>query len=154
MIRLLMVIALVVVALPTWAQEDVDLVIKPSAHSVQETMDRLEAIVLEKEFKVLARIDHAALAQSVEMDLAPAQVLVFGKPALGTPLMEKNPLIGLDLPLKVIVYQDATGDVWLAYTKPEVLIAQRYGIAGEGERIEMMNKGLGAMTDAATGEGG
>jgi uncharacterized protein (DUF302 family) len=154
MTRLLLVLALVVTALPAWAQDNADFVVKPSAHTVQETMDRLEAIVLDKEFKVLARIDHAALAQSVDMTLAPAQVLVFGKPALGTPLMEKNPMIGLDLPLKVIVYQDAAGDVWLAYTRPEVLVAQRYGIAGEDERIAMMNKGLGAMTDAATAAGG
>jgi uncharacterized protein (DUF302 family) len=154
MIRLLLAMALVVVALPAWAQDNADFVVKPSAHSVQETMDRLEAIVLDKDFKVLARIDHAALAQSVDMNLAPAQVLVFGKPALGTPLMEKNPMIGLDLPLKVIVYRDAAGDVWLAYTKPEVLVAGRYGIEGEDERIEMMTKGLGAMTDAATGADG
>jgi uncharacterized protein (DUF302 family) len=154
MIRLLLAMTLVVVALPAWAQDDADFVVKPSAHSVQETMDRLEAIVLDKDFKVLARIDHAALAQSVDMTLAPTQVLVFGKPTLGTPLMEKNPMIGLDLPLKVIVYQDAAGDVWLAYTKPEVLVAGRYGITGEGDRIEMMTKGLGAMTDAATGADG
>jgi uncharacterized protein (DUF302 family) len=155
MSRLLLALAMVVAAaLPSSAQDAADFVIKPSAHTVQETMDRLEAIVLEKEFKVLARIDHAALAQSVDMTLAPAQVLIFGKLALGTPLMEKNPMIGLDLPLKVIVYRDAAGDVWLAYTKPEVLVAQRYGIAGEEERIEMMNKGLGGMTDAATAAGG
>ena len=154
MARFLTFAILLLAALPAWAQDNPDFVIKPSTHSVQETMDRLEAIVLEKEFKVLARIDHAALAESVEMVLSPTQVLLFGKPALGTPLMERNPLIGLDLPLKVIVYQDAAGVVWLAYTKPEVLITQRYGITGEEDRIEMMNQGLGAMTDAATGEGG
>ena len=76
------------------------------------------------------------------------------EPALGTPLMEKNPLIGIDLPLKVIVYEDADGKVWLAYTKPEVLIVERYGIEDESERVEMMNKGLGAMTDGATSGGG
>ena len=150
MIRLLLVLALVVVALPAWAQDNEDFVIKPSAYGVQETMDRLEAIVLEKAFRVLARIDHAALAESVDMALPATQVLVFGKPALGTPLMEKNPLIGIDLPLKVIVYEDSDGNVWLAYTKPEVLVAERYGITDQGDRIDMMNKGLGGMTDAAT----
>jgi uncharacterized protein (DUF302 family) len=152
--RLLLAFVLTVAALPAWADDSEDFVVKASAHSVQETMDKLEAIVLEKGFRVLARIDHQELADSVAMTMAPAQVLVFGKPELGTPLMQKNPMIGLDLPLKVIAYQDDAGKVWLAYLKPEVLIVERYGITGEDERIEMMNKGLGAMTDAATGEGG
>ena len=153
MIRLTVLLLMFAVAVPGLASANEDFVIKPSANSVQETMDRLEAIVLEKEFKVLARIDHAALAESVDMSMAPTQVLLFGKPALGTPLMEKNPMIGIDLPLKVIVYEDADGKVWLAYTKPEVLIVERYGIEGEEARIEMMNKGLGGMTDAATSGG-
>ncbi len=152
--RLFALFALIAVALPMQAAANDAFIIKASAHSVQETMDRLEAIVQEKEFVVIARVDHAAAAASVEMDLAPNQVLVFGKPALGTPLMAKNPLIGIDLPIKVVVYEDADGKVWLAYAKPEVLIVERYGIEGEEARIEMMNKGLGGMTDAATSDGG
>jgi len=154
MTRYLLILIAAIAALPAWASGEDDFVVKPSTNSVQETMDRLEAIVVEKEFKVLARIDHAALAESVEMNLAPTEVLIFGKPALGTTLMQKNPMIGLDLPLKVVVYQDASGAVWLAYTRPEVLVAQRYGISGEEELIDKMTKGLGAMTDAAVAEGG
>ena len=150
MIRLTVLLLMFAVAAPGLAVANEGFVIKPSEHSVAETMDRLEAIVQEKEFVVIARVDHAAAAASVDMDLAPNQVLVFGKPALGTPLMAKNPLIGIDLPIKVVVYEDADGKVWLAYAKPEAMIVERFGIEGEAERIEMMNKGLGGMTDAAT----
>ncbi|MEM7122859.1 MAG: DUF302 domain-containing protein [Pseudomonadota bacterium] len=153
MIRRTVLMLMFAVALPGLAAANDDFVIKPSAHSVQETMDRLEAIVQEKDFVVIARVDHAAAAASVDMELAANQVLIFGKPALGTPLMAKNPLIGIDLPIKVVVYEDADGNVWLAYAKPEALIVERYGIEGEAERIEMMNKGLGGMTDAATSGG-
>lgn len=153
MIRRTVLLLMFAVAVPGLALANDSFVIKPSAHSVEETMDRLEAIVQEKEFVVIARVDHAAAAASVDMDLAPNQVLVFGKPALGTPLMAKNPLIGIDLPIKVVVYEDADGDVWLAYAKPEAMIVDRFGIEGEAERIEMMNKGLGGMTDAAASGG-
>ena len=153
MIRLTVLLLMFAVAVPGLAVAEEDFVVKPSAHSVQETMDRLEAIVQEKDFIVIARVDHAAAAASVDMELAANQVLIFGKPALGTPLMAKNPLIGIDLPIKVVVYEDADGNVWLAYAKPEALIVERYGIEGEAERIEMMNKGLGGMTDAATSGG-
>ncbi len=153
MIRRTLLLLMFAVAVPGLAAANEDFVIKPSAHSVGETMDRLEAIVEEKDFVVIARVDHAAAAGSVDMELAPNQVLIFGKPALGTPLMAKNPLIGIDLPIKVVAYEDADGKVWLAYTKPEALVAERFGIEGEDERIEMMNKGLGGMTDAAASGG-
>ena len=87
-----------------------------SKYSVKDTLDRLEADLKAKGLTVFARIDHAAGAASVAMPLRPTEVLIFGNPKGGTPLMQSNQTIGIDLPLKMLGWQDADGKVWLAYT--------------------------------------
>ena len=102
-------------------------VIKQSAFSVKVTLDRLQAIFGEKGITVFARIDHAAGAKRVKKDLPPTELIIFGNPKIGTPLMESSILAGLDLPLKALVYQDASEKVFLAYTHPS-FITRRHGI--------------------------
>ena len=96
----------------------------------KETLDRLEDDVKAKGLTVFARIDHAAGAAAVGMTLLPTAVLIFGNARGGTPLMQVRQLIGIDLPLKVLVWPDTWGKTWLSYYDPSVL-ASRYGLSGE-----------------------
>jgi uncharacterized protein (DUF302 family) len=96
----------------------------------KETLDRLEADVKAKGLTVFARIDHAAGATAVGLSLLPTAVLIFGNAKGGTPLMQSNQLIGIELPLKVLVWQDTSGKTWLSYVDPADL-AKRYGLPTE-----------------------
>ena len=89
-----------------------------AAGDVAATMDALEAAVTGAGATVFARVDHAGGAEGVGMDLAPAQLLIFGNPQLGTPAMQDDPLAGLYVPLRVLVYRGGDGQVWLAYEAP------------------------------------
>ena len=95
-----------------------DLITKPSVHSVSDTIDRLAAAVEGAGAKVFARIDHAKGATKVGMDLRPTQMLMFGNPKLGTPALQAGQTAGLDLPLRVVAYEDADGKVFVAYHDP------------------------------------
>ncbi len=128
---------------------DDDMVSKKSHHDVATTLDRLEKIVKEKGITVMARVDHAKNAQGVGMELRPTQLLIFGNPKLGTALMQADQRIGLDLPMKVLVWEDAEGMVWLAYVDPEEL-AERHGISEDHEVVKKLRKALDAFTTAAT----
>ena len=125
------------------------LVVKPSNHSVGETIDRLENILKEKGLKIFARIDHQAGAAGADLDLAPTQVLIFGNPKLGTPLMTSAPTAAIDLPQKALAYQDASGQVFLAYNDIGYLVA-RHGISGRDAVVEKIRGALRKFTDAAT----
>lgn len=125
------------------------MITKKSSHSVTVTMDRLEAAVKAKNIAVVARWDHAAAATQVGMRLKPAQVLIFGNPKLGTPLMQSDLRIGLDLPLKALAWEDAAGAVWVGYTAPADLAA-RYGIGDRAEIVQKMSEVLDALTTQAT----
>ena len=104
----------------------------------KETMDRLEAEVRGKGITVFARIDHAAAAAEAGLALRPTELLIFGNPRAGTPLMQSTQTIGIDLPLKALVWQDASGKTWLSYNGPSWL-ARRHGAGPE------TNKMVGAM---------
>ena len=129
------------------------LIVRQSAHDVAATLDRLETALTEAGITVFARIDHAAGAAAIDEALAPTELLIFGNPRLGTPLMQSEPAIGLDLPLKALAWQDADGQVWLAYTDPAALAA-RYGIADRAEVFERMAGALARLTGVATTESG
>jgi len=105
-----------------------------SKHSVKDTIDRLEAALVAKGITVFARIDHAAGAASVNMPLRPTELIIFGNPKSGTPLMQDQQIVGLDLPLKVLGWQDAAGTVWLSYIDPK-WIARRYGIGVDADPV-------------------
>jgi uncharacterized protein (DUF302 family) len=122
---------------------------KQSSHSVKVTLDRLEAALTEKGIAFVARWDHADAANGVGMSLKPMEVLIFGNPRLGTPFMQSNPRAGVDLPLKVLAWEDDQGRVWIGYTRPEALAA-RYDIHGHGELVKKMAEVLEGLTSQAT----
>lgn len=131
------------------AQADESIVIVKSNHSVADTAARLEAVLLEKGMNVFARIDHAAGAAKVEMELGPTELVIFGNPKVGTPLMKCGPTIALDLPQKALVWEDGDGEVWLAYNHPDYL-AKRHGLEGCEEVLAKVSKALAAFAHAAT----
>ena len=121
-----------------------------SSFGPQDTMDRLEAGVKARGMTVFARIDHAAGAAGVGLALRPTEVLIFGHARAGTPLMQAIQTIGIDLPLKALVWRDAAGDTWLSYNDP-LWLARRHGLASETETaIGNMAAALNAIATAAT----
>lgn len=124
------------------------LVSKPSPYSVPETMDRLVAVLQSRGMTVFARIDHAAEARKVGLALQPTQLLVFGNPKGGTPLMAAAPTVAIDLPFKALAWEDAEGKVWLGYNAPSYL-KDRHGIEGKEDSLRALATALDAMTDQA-----
>ena len=112
----------------------------PSAHSVSVTIDRIEADVKSKGMTVFARIDHAAGAKEAGLVLRPTELLIFGNARGGTPLMQTYQTIGIDLPLKVLAWEDAAGKVWLSYNEPAWLAARH----GDPAAVSEVTKALGA----------
>ncbi|GAB5439574.1 DUF302 domain-containing protein [Falsiruegeria mediterranea] len=117
--------------------------------TVQGAMDALETVVGNAGATVFARVDHAAGAGTVDLELADSQLLVFGNPKLGTPAMQVDPLAGLFLPLKVLAYQDAEGQVWLAYEDPKHTMSDLDGVS-DAPVIEKMQGALKKLTTAAS----
>jgi uncharacterized protein (DUF302 family) len=115
----------------------------PSRYSVPETLARLQAILREKGLTVFALIDHSGEAEKAGLTMRPTQVLIFGSPKGGTPLMVAAPRLAIDLPLKALAWQDEQGKVWLSYNSPEYF-QERHGfpaallknIAGIGALIQ------------------
>jgi uncharacterized protein (DUF302 family) len=103
---------------------------EPSNHTVEETVDRLKHLLQTKGVTLFALVDHSGEAQKVGMKMRPTKLLVFGSPKAGTPLMLATPTIAIDLPLKILVWEDAMGKVWLSYNSPEYL-KQRHGLPQE-----------------------
>jgi uncharacterized protein (DUF302 family) len=124
-----------------------------SHFGLKETMERLEADIKALGMTVFARINHAALAAEVGLRLQPTELLIFGAPLAGSPLMQANQTIGIDLPLKVLVWEDAEGATWLTYNEPEWL-AQRHGLDVKTKRfIETMALTLRAIAKQVTDVG-
>ena len=122
-----------------------------SHRSARETMNRLEEAVRARGMTVFAHIDHAAGASAVGMPLNATEVLIFGNARGGTPLMQSAPTIGIDLPLKALVWQDASGETWLFYNEPGWL-AQRHGLSGAEAAIGNLTAALNALAKEATAE--
>lgn len=122
-----------------------------SPHDVNTTIDRLQAALESKGLRIFDRIDHAANADGAGLSLAPTQVLIFGNPALGTPLMNCAPTTALDLPQKMLAWQDADGQTHLAWNDPAWL-QQRHGIAGCDEVLGKISGALANFAAAATGQ--
>jgi uncharacterized protein (DUF302 family) len=113
------------------------------------TMDRLETEVKAKGLTVFARVDHAGGAAAVGLSLRPTELLIFGNARGGTPLMQANQLAGVDLPLKALVHEDASGKVWLTYEDPS-WIAQRHGLGpAVAATVQTLTKLLGALVGDA-----
>ena len=121
---------------------------KPSKYPVAEILTRLEGVLKANGMTMFARIDHAAEAEKVGLHMRPAQLLLFGNPQGGTPLMVASPTTGIDLPLKALAWEDANGKVWLSYNTMSYL-RTRHNIQGKDELITKLNGALDAMTNKA-----
>ena len=124
------------------------LVTVKSPHSVKVTLDRFEAAAKGKGLNVFLRVDHAAGAQKIGKNLRPTELLVFGNPQGGTPLMECAQTAGIDLPLKALAWQDASGQVWLGYNDPRYL-AGRHGAGECGPVVQNLGKALAGLAQEA-----
>ena len=120
-----------------------------SSHDVKTTVDRLDNILREKGMTVFIRINHAEGAQKVGKKLRPTELVIFGNPKVGTPLMQCGQSVGIDLPQKALIWQDEAGQVWLSYNDPKYL-ASRHSIKECGEIIKKIEKALGNFARMAT----
>jgi uncharacterized protein (DUF302 family) len=109
-------------------QKEEGIVKIPSQHPVDETVDKLKTILKSKGVTLFALVDHSGEAEKVGMKMPPTKLLIFGNPKGGTPLMLAAPSAALDLPLKILVAEDAQGKVWMSYNSPEYL-KERHGFA-------------------------
>ena len=122
----------------------------PSSFQPKETMDRLEAGIKAKGMTVFARIDHAAGAAQVGLPLRPTELLIFGSAKGGTPLMQSNQAVGIDLPLKALAWQDANGKTWLSLNDPS-WVAMRHGLGAESDpTVNALAATLSAVVKKAT----
>ena len=122
-----------------------------SSYGPKETINRLEAEIRSRDMTIFAHIDHMAGAAGVGLSLRPTEVLLFGNARGGTPMMQSVQTIGIDLPLKMLVWQDAAGDTWLSYNDPH-WIAKRHGVGQEVEStVSAMSAALDALAKIAAG---
>jgi len=120
-----------------------------SAHSVKDTLDRLEAVLKKKGITIFARIQHDAGGKKVGIELRPSELLLFGNPTLGSPMFTSNQTAGIDLPMKALTWEDEKGQVWLTYNDP-AFIAKRHGITDRAEIVAKMTGALKKLTGVAT----
>jgi len=142
--RILVACALALATLPVLAAEGLKVI--SSSHDVATTMDRLEKIVTGAGFKVIARVNHGKAARGVDISLRPVELLIFGKPRAGSLLMQSQPSVAIDLPMKFLVWEDAGGKVNIGWNDP-AWIAARHGIA---DRDKLVNKMTEALRKLAT----
>ena len=102
----------------------------PSSHSVDETVERLKAILETKGVTLFTLVDHSGEAEKAGMKMNPTKLLIFGSPKAGTPLMLASPSIAIDLPLKILIWEDGHGKVWVSYNKPDYL-QERHNLPAE-----------------------
>lgn len=131
------------------ASADPGLIRIKSVHDVKRTADRLEDIVKEKGMRVFLRINHAENARMVGQDLQPTELLIFGNPKVGTPLMQCSQTVAIDLPQKALIWQDQSGQVWLSYNDPQYL-ATRHEIDDCKAVLGKVKTALKNITKAAT----
>jgi len=139
-------LAAVLVSLASVVSAADGLIVAKSPRSVADTMNRFETLARQRGLKVFARIDHAAGAAKIGKALRPTEVIIFGNPQGGTPFMECAQSAGIDLPLKGLVWQDASSQVWLGYNDPAFL-AQRHGVA-QCPAIKNLRKALSILAAA------
>ena len=128
------------------------IITKPSNHSASATLDRLEAALKKLGLTIFTRIDHAAAAAAVGLKMPASTVLVFGNPRIGTPAFMQKPTLAIDLPLKALVYEDASGKVWISYNSADYVLGtiyDRHGVAANPEANLRTEQALAGATDAA-----
>ena len=130
------------------AMADTGLVNVKSFHDVKGTADRLEEVLKDKGMTVFGRINHAEGARKVEKELRPTELVIFGNPKVGTPLMQCAQSVAIDLPQKALIWEDEAGQVWLSYNDPEYLV-KRHDIKGCDEVIKKVGNALRNFARAA-----
>jgi uncharacterized protein (DUF302 family) len=126
------------------------LITAKSHHSVKQTADRLESLIKEKGLTLFVRINHAENAKKVGKDLRATELLVFGNPNIGTPLMNCKQSVAIDLPQKALIWEDETGQVLISYNDPQYLV-DRHSITGCDDVIKKIEQALSKLTEAAAG---
>ena len=145
LLRSLVAVALLAVGAHASAADG--LIALKSPRNAKDTMSRLEEVVKQRGLNVFAKIDHAAGAAKVGKNLRPTEVLIFGGPQGGTPFMECEQTVGIDLPLKALVWEDGAGQTWLGYNDPTYL-AKRHGVP-QCAAAENLRKALAGVAEAA-----
>jgi uncharacterized protein (DUF302 family) len=144
MIRQFVALILLLVPFQAFAADD-GVVRRESRYSVPQTLDRLEGVLRDRGIIVFARIDHAGEAAKVGLELPPTQLLIFGSPRAGTPLMAAHPTIAIDLPMKALAWQDSAGKVWIGFNSVDYM-QKRYGLTdGETKSLAV----VGGLIEAA-----
>jgi uncharacterized protein (DUF302 family) len=131
------------------AYADNGLITTKSPYDVKKTADRFENALNSKGMTVFIRIDHAEGARKVGQKLRPTELVIFGNPKVGTPLMQCGQSVAIDLPQKALIWQDEAGQVWLTYNDPNYL-ANRHNLRGCAEVIEKIERALGNFAKTAT----
>lgn len=126
-----------------------EMIRKESALPFSDTVTRTESVIKDRGLTQFAKIDHAAGAKAVGQDLRPTMLLIFGSAAVGTPLIQAQQTMGLTLPLKVLIWQDAGGKVWLGYDAAADLAKER-GVAADHPVVQKIAGAMNAISDAAT----
>ena len=127
------------------------MVVVPSPHNVKDTIDKLSTVLESKGMNIMARVDHAGGAAKAEMTLRPTELLIFGNPKVGTPLMICSQSIAIDLPQKMLAWEDAEGKVWLGYNDP-MYLKGRHQTEGCDAVFEKVSGALANFAKAATSE--
>lgn len=122
-----------------------------STYSVEETLANLEAALEEKGLITVAVVDHSANAANAGLELPPTRLVIFGNPNVGTPLMQAARTVAIDLPQKMLIYEDEAGDVYVAYNDPQYL-AERHALTGVDEPLTTVSNALSNLANAATGQ--
>jgi len=127
---------------------DTGLIKKQSPYTPAETLDRLEKVLKEKGITVFARVNHKVNAESVGLVLRPTELLIFGNPELGTHLINSHQTVGIDLPMKVLTWQDDNFQTWIAYNDPQYM-ASRHDITNRDPIVTKMQGALNMLTNRA-----
>lgn len=122
---------------------------KDSAQGVTETVDAMVAAMQEAGLTIFARVDHGAGAASIGEDIGASQLLIFGNPKVGTPAIKDDPVSGLFLPLKVLVYEDTQGATKIVYEKPAAMLGDLGGVSEDAAYLQIMAGALAKFTDMA-----
>ena len=138
-----------IISLPGFAQGDNGIISIKSVHTVTETINKLEDVLKNKGMTIFKRINHTAGAEKAGITLRPTELLIFGNPKVGTPLMLCSQTAALDLPQKALAYKDKMGQVWLSYNDPAYM-AKRHGIKGCEKPLQKVSNALAKFAKVAT----
>ena len=148
--RRFFLIVLTIILTMSLAYADNGLIEVKSTYTVKKTADRLETVLKAKGMTIFARINHSEGAKKAGIELPATELIIFGNPKVGSPLMQCNRTVGIDLPQKALIWQDENGQVWLSYNDPQYL-AKRHGLSECMPVIKKVEKALSNFAKAATG---